>query len=1629
MALKIFKISNYNHIAETRQFESICQLLENRYKDSAEDCILIGNYNIEGVELDALLITSGGFRILEFKNWGGNIIARENGAWTSNKLIIEGGAREKSPYEQIRVNKSRATKGLGKLLGVQPQMISAAIIFWQDAEIDTTGLSDTVKTWLTVCDNRHLSCILNGLNTSSISDIGSIPQKLKLEEFSIQSNRIQKVPINETYEPEAPTNFFDEIEVALAQRPNYRKVYNALNLVFKKCLNQKTNGTRINFGGDFAKTDYLLKEYDASKRLVKTTNDTRSRLRKRHELSDNDLEKYCLLDMKNLCLFIAFIYKTVIPSQLVNLFPTEKVLSYTPALVGECMRGIVEGWDSEYVYISTEESDDGELTKVCYAHGNKLYDYDWSYFKNLFYKDAQVNLVRPRKDDGVIYPELIIFEPDYLINISTVARCFTNYADSPFVDLIKKLEPQKTTEAIVLGNLAGQLLDETIHHLPNSYPYTQSVKDFFKDHAISLLTADIGPKFHQDAQRQKQNIVQAISTLKSDETTSKVFDEKAGVLEPSFFSEMLGLQGRMDYLQMDFKILMEQKSGKGAFPYNDFVKPKTTEEHYVQMLLYVALIRYNYREIYERNKSDFHAYLLYSKYSDSLLSQGYFGLELFYKAIKVRNELAWAEMLYTRANGYRILDGLAPETINVKHLKGNFWDNWVRPQIASVLDPIQQASDLEKAYYFRFLTFIANEHVMSKLGNKTKDSSGFAATWHDSLEEKRQAGNIYDGLTLLSPNKETIGRIKTVELRFSEDEDNDMSNFRVGDIVILYPYPEGKEPDARKTMVHRCTIESIGTDTIRLTLRATQADNRVFVAKMNNPWAIEHDFMESSYSSLYKGMQAFLTVPKDRRDLLLLQKEPQTDESATLRGDYGAFNDLALHVKRAKDMFLIIGPPGTGKTSYGLLYTVKEELLEPDSNILLLSYTNRAVDEICSKLVKEGIDFIRIGGPLSCAEEYRERLLSSIVESTRKMDDLKEILLSTRVFVGTTTSLNSNISLFQLKQFSLAVIDEASQILEPHLIGLLSAHKDGVLAIRKFVLIGDHKQLPAVVQQTEDVSRVQDVLLNEILLTDCRLSLFERILKKYHHDENVTYMLRKQGRMHHDIAIFPNFAFYNNLLEEVPRPHQNVILPVKGNGKNGISDLLKTRRIAFIATEQPRDSISDKVNQTEAEMIAATVIKIYEIEKTNEFDVNKTVGVIVPYRNQIATVRKAIDKYGIGLLHDITIDTVERYQGSQRKYIVYGFTVQKYCQLNFLTNNVFEDDIDGSIVDRKLNVAMTRAEEHLIMFGNAELLSNIFTFFKLLEFVRSKHGLFRVKKNDYVSGDFEVPQYDTEELDLSQATFTVTEDFNLAYDKYIFQPVKDASGDKWPSKVFDHDMATNLNAIGYGRINFTNQLQMFDIQMGPDRQVLIYCYYIMRQHYCSSRNLFTSYKDWINAQISSVNGRVQMIDIGCGPATCGIAFYEIFKRTTPNMVYMGIDVSTEMKRMGKNLLNDVFNGKLHYQMLASFNEIDPSYWEGCSELPSLVIFNMSYFFSNVTANFTERLAIQISEIMKKYPLNKFLFFIQHSECDKRLNSFRVFKQVLSPLTTVIKSEEKSFSYMLNYKERTLDFCYDVWINR
>jgi hypothetical protein len=1138
----------------------------------------------------------------------------------------------------------------------------------------------------------------------------------------------------EAYAPQTAQDLYGDLAQALEERPDYLRVYRRFQEVFMDCLNQKTAGLNLRFGGAFAKTDYLLKEYKADRKITKKVNDTRVRLRNMRA-EGTELSKWCLYDLRNLCLFIELLYDERIPAALREQFPTVPEQKMRPPKIGDYLRMIVTHWDDTYLYGTCEEQPDGGEVKVEYTHRNSPYeDYDGTYLQPLLKEGTQLNLIYPRKSKEVIYPELIIYEPDYLVDISTIAHCFTSYAESPYVHLIRKLEPNCATTHTLLGNFAGQLLDEQIQATDgHALPYTESATRFWQNSPIDIITTEPDKNFHDNAKIQQEHIHHAIHEILPH--AFKDFDIKSCMVEPSFFSEMLGIQGRMDFLQQDFKILIEQKAGRAAYVRgDDFVTPSHTEEHYIQILLYMTLIRYNYSEAYKKNHS-VRALLLYSRYQDQLLALG-FAPDLVFNAIRLRNRLVWMELGNTEEKNIRILERITPDTLNMKHVRGVLWEKYQSVQINNVLLPIRQASELERAYFFRYMAFIANEHVLSKLGNETKEDSGFAAIWNNTLEEKLQAGNIYHNLRLHTPAPGTTGNIRQVELTFTDTEDHTMSNFRIGDIVLLYPYLPGTSPDARKTMVFRSTISDITADTLTLELRATQTDAKIFLRHEKEVWAVEHDFMESSYSGLYRGMQAFLSAPRERRDLWLLQREPRVDKTRSLNGDYGDFNELSLKVKQAQDLFLIIGPPGTGKTSYGLLTTVKEELTDPHSTVLLMAYTNRAVDEICSKLKEEGIDFVRLGSEHNCSEEYTEHLLTRKAKSFTRSGEFKEYVRHIRVLVATTTAMTAHLPLLKIRPFSLAIIDEASQILEPQLMGIVSAHDAATQEpyIRKMVLIGDHKQLPAVVQQRPEVSKVENELLHGIELTDCRLSFFERFLKRYRQNPDIVYMLTKHGRMHQDIAQFPNQAFYNGRLEVVPLEHQVEGLPSTVDTSNGIDCMLSTHRVVFLHVDAPKKSLSNKVNTVEAEMIAATVLRIYEREKSH-FNPARTVGVIVPYRNQIATIRSKIDESGIEELHHITIDTVERYQGSQRKYILYGFTVQRYAQLKFLTDNVFRDT-DGTLVDRKLNVAMTRAMEHLIMVGNASLLQHAIIFHQLLDYVKEKQGFLTIPPEDYIAGTF-----------------------------------------------------------------------------------------------------------------------------------------------------------------------------------------------------------------------------------------------------------------------------------------------------
>ena len=155
--------------------------------------------------------------------------------------------------------------------------------------------------------------------------------------------------------------------------------------------------------------------------------------------------------------------------------------------------------------------------------------------------------------------------------------------------------------------------------------------------------------------------------------------------------------------------------------------------------------------------------------------------------------------------------------------------------------------------------------------------------------------------------------------------------------------------------------------------------------------------------------------------------------------------------------------------------------------------------------------------------------------------------------------------------------------------------------------------------------------------------------------------------------------------------------------------------------------IKDLPCMAEAQAIAEIVGQIIHLAAENNipFDVTSKLGIIVPFRRQIVAVRQALYRQGIKDVDKMMIDTVERYQGSQRDVIIYSFTIQHFYQLEFLTSNCFVED--NQIIDRKLNVALTRARKQMIMTGNPRRLTGNELFKELMEYCKEKGGYYNIE--------------------------------------------------------------------------------------------------------------------------------------------------------------------------------------------------------------------------------------------------------------------------------------------------------------
>ena len=750
-------------------------------------------------------------------------------------------------------------------------------------------------------------------------------------------------------------------------------------------------------------------------------------------------------------------------------------------------------------------------------------------------------------------------------------------------------------------------------------------------------------------------------------------------------------------MQRDMSSFIEMKSGKAdEYAMQGRLEPK--ENNRVQMLLYMAVLEYSMGQ----ERRSMHPYLLYTRYP--LLYPARASWAQVRRIINLRNCIVASEYGVQLHNHpsftQRLLAQINPSVLNQKGLQGRFWEQYLKPSISRFGERMELLTPLERTYFYTLYNFITKELYTSKSGDVNCESrTGASALWLSTLDEKRDAGEILYDLTIVE-NHASQAHKAFIILSIPQYEETFLPNFRNGDVVVLYERNNGMDNVTNK-MVFKGNIESITDNELRIRLRAAQQNPLVFPE--NSRYAVEHDTMDTTFRSMYLGLSSFMDANPERRELLLGQRPPRFDmayeDRITRTTD--DFERVALKAEAACDYFLLVGPPGTGKTSRALRRMVEHFYACPSTQVLLLAYTNRAVDEICRSLsaILPQVDYIRVGSELSCDARFRKHLLENVLAECNNRREVNIRMADCRIYVGTVASIASKPELFKLKHFDVAIVDEATQILEPQLLGILCARfKDGRNGIGKFILIGDHKQLPAVVLQSNEQSEVHDEGLRRIGLYNLKDSLFERLYRFHLQEEHcrAVDMLCRQGRMHPGVASFPNREFYAGKLEALGLPHQleNVDAPVR-----------------FIPSERDTESVSGKTNRNEARIVAQLAADVYHLYKET-FEVNRTLGVITPYRSQIALIRKEIQALGISALNEISVDTVERYQGSERDVIIYSFCVNYLYQLKFLPNLTEEN---GVWIDRKLNVALTRARRQLYITGVPDILSHNLIYRRLIQ--------------------------------------------------------------------------------------------------------------------------------------------------------------------------------------------------------------------------------------------------------------------------------------------------------------------------
>ncbi len=1104
---------------------------------------------------------------------------------------------------------------------------------------------------------------------------------------------------------------FDRIvEVVSNERLTPKERIPKLRTILDELFKALTTDSKVLLSSLSSRSIYIFREFDVPKDIEYKTDSLRKLANKVvHESEIIPNKKDEVRSLYHLSEVISYFSKEPIPENILNIYkPFLDEILKSPAI----KKDIRPSYDFyaivESVYFPQNEAAGKFCTLTCNTDelgvirlklwNNKKdngFGSDLSVFGKLVepYQNIYVTNVKQVADKENDYyatdQSLIILEPDYLLDAKELSECrqfnsssFGRYEDNPLLFILNRFTKGVISDRMMVGNIVGKMLDDIVTE--KDYNYKDSFESVMRENSFGMLCianeegeynrAKIGAIYIEAKDHEKQLL-----------NTLKVYKGHQQILEPTFISNKYGLQGRLDLL-VDFgpdsnrKDIIELKSSKN-YPGNHLA---LYLNHEAQTMCYDLLVSSTFPDRIGASSILYSSAPLEEKPLRNVAEEKFLSKQ---ELLMLRNRIVSGEL--------KLADGDFKPFLNILEDDFGPYPKFLEDQLNDFIDTIHGFDDLLKAYFFGYLKFIYKELQVAKIGSKDtySKSNGYAELWKASKTEKIEN---YDVLIYL--------KIKEVTDNFHlilEFDNNiysgiaTVSSFRVGDSAILYPTTDPEELHPLKSQILKCHVIAVDYNSVEISLTNKQIDASYF--KTSKYWALDRDFREYGYKQLLQLLFEFIKSDKQIIDLVLGLKRPEFIQSEKIeRNELDAVQyENVTKAIQARDYYLIQGPPGTGKTSKVLVEIVRNLSLKGNS-IMIVAFTNRAVDEICERLIELQIKCIRFG-------KGDKKYYWSDLAKNLKLDELNDVVKQNHVFVSTISTFATSLDILKFKKFDTLIIDEASQVLEPQIVGVLKY-------FQKWIFIGDENQLPAVVLQSEEDSIADNEQLLNISLNNFRESLFYRLKKNaVAKNWNDCYgELKFQYRMHVDIAEFPNRFFYDNKLKEVDESQRSPLPNYSSFNENVLYNVISKSRVVFIPTKA---DLNAKINREEANLAAALIKYISQIFG-EKFDPKKTVGVITPFRAQIANIRNNLGQS----YRDVTIDTVERFQGSERNIIIYSFAIKSTTQIASIQS------LNDNDVDRKLNVALTRAKDQLIILGTEEVLSKNKLYKSLIDFIKSKKG-------------------------------------------------------------------------------------------------------------------------------------------------------------------------------------------------------------------------------------------------------------------------------------------------------------------